>query len=219
MLRKFWTWFRGALHSVVVLLALVAVAQFALKLDCVRQWVEQLFSTQQQRVCELLENQQIAELATRKMKWKILTIKESTHESLVVETIYTLKFGFDLSEIDPSAIVADAATQTVTLPLPQIRLLSVDTFGDRKRLVSKKTFVARVVMPAHDSGIDEAEEGRQLIREITEQRLIDADQLAADFQKALTPIWRSVGSFRLKVLPPPGEVDVEALFQQYQQDK
>ena len=219
MLRKLWQGMCTSLRLGVYALALFAAAQLALRLNSVKRWVDQFFMTQQKVAVSLLENQQIAELATRKMKWKVLTLKESMHESLVIETIYTLKFGFDLTELAPDAIQVDHASQTVTIHLPPIRLLSVDTFGDRKQLVGKKTLLARVMKPAYDEGVDEAAEAQQLMHDLREQHLIDATQLAADFQAALAPIWGSQASFALKVVPHTEEVDVEALFTDYQKRK
>ena len=219
MLRKLWQGMCTSLRLGVYALALFAAAQLALRLNSVKRWVDQFFMTQQKVAVSLLENQQIAELATRKMKWKVLTVKESTHESLVLETIYTLKFGFDLTELAPDAVQVDYASQTVTIHLPPVRLLSVDTFGDRKQLVAKKTFLARVMKPAYDGGVDEAAETQQLVRELREQHLIDATQLAADFHAALAPIWSSRATFALKVVPHAEEVDVEALFTDYQKRK
>ena len=219
VMRKIGAGLRGGLQLCICLLAVGAAAQLALRLECVRRWRDEFFLTQQKWATELLENQQIAELATRKMKWKVLTVRESMHESLVVETIYTLKFGFDLTELAPDAIQVDHASQTVTIHLPPIRLLSVDTFGDRKQLVGKKTLLARVMKPAYDEGVDEAAEAQQLMHDLREQHLIDATQLAADFQAALAPIWGSRATFALKVVPHAEEVDVEALFTDYQKRK
>ena len=219
VMRKIGAGLRGGLQLCICLLAVGAAAQLALRLECVRRWRDEFFLTQQKWATELLENQQIAELATRKMKWKVLTLKESMHESLVIETIYTLKFGFDLTELAPDAVQVDYASQTVTIHLPPVRLLSVDTFGNRKQLVGKKTLLARVMKPAYDEGVDEAAEAQQLMHDLREQHLIDATQLAADFQAALAPIWGSQASFALKVVPHTEEVDVEALFDDYQRRK
>lgn len=219
LMQKIGAWLRRMLSFAICLLAGVAVVQFAQRLECVRRWCDQFFFTQHKMAIELLENQQIAELATRKIKWKILTVKDSMHESLVLETIYTLKFGVDLAEITPDAIHVDYASQTITISLPPVRLLAVDTFGDRKLLVGKKTLLARVMKRAYDGGVDEAAETQQLIHELREQHLIDAAQLAEDFQKAVAPIWGAQTSFALKVVPHSEEVDVEALFTDYQKRK
>ena len=73
--------------------------------------------------------------------------------------------------------------------------------------------------PAYDGGVDEAAETQQLVRELREQHLIDATQLAADFHATLAPIWSSRATFALKVVPHAEEVDVEALFTDYQKRK
>lgn len=219
-MRKFLKKLREILRYGVVLLALYAGATLLMKVDCVKLWLAQLLSTQSKIACELLENKQIAELATRKIKWKVLTVKESMHESLVMETVYTLKFGFDLSEITLKDIVVDDANRRITIALPPVRLLSIDTFGERKTLVSKKTAFARLASDvAHDSGVDEAAEAHQLMDELKAQHLLDATELANDFSTALSPIWSLLGTYTLTVTPPNSEIDIESLFKDYRQKK
>lgn len=219
-MRKFLKKLRVILHYGIVLLALYAGATLLMKLDCVKLWLAQLFSTQSKIACELLENKQIAELATRKIKWKVLTVKDSMHESLVMETVYTLKFGFDLSEITSQDIVVDDANRRITITLPSVRLLSIDTFGERKTLVSKKTAFARLASDvAHDPGVDEAAEAHQLMDELKAQHLLDATELANDFSIALSPIWSLLGTYTLTVTPPNSEIDIESLFKDYRQKK
>jgi hypothetical protein len=219
-MRKFLKKLREILRYGIVLLALYAGATLLMKLDCVKLWLAQLLSTQSRIACELLENKQIAELATRKIKWKVLTVKESMHESFVMETVYTLKFGFDLSEITSQDIVVDDANRRITITLPSVRLLSIDTFGERKTLVSKKTAFARLASDAaHDPGVDEAAEAHQLMAELKAQHLLDATELANDFSAALSPIWRLLGTYTLTVTPPNSEIDIETLFKDYRQKK
>lgn len=219
-MRKFLEKLRVVLRCSIFLLALYAGAMLLMKLDCVNLWLAQIFSTQSEIASELLENKQVAELATRKIKWKVLTVKESMHESLVMETVYTLKFGFDLSEITSQDIAVDDVNQRITIILPPVRLLSIDTFGDRKTLVSKKTAFARLASAsAHDLGIDEAAEARQLMEELKTQHLLNATELADDFSTALMPLWNLLGTYTLIVAPPSSEIDIEALFEDYRQKK
>ncbi|MBR5591809.1 MAG: DUF4230 domain-containing protein [Kiritimatiellae bacterium] len=219
-MRKFLKKLREILRYGIVLLALYAGATLLMELDCVKLWLAQLLSTQSKIACELLENKQIAELATRKIKWKVLTVKESMHESFVMETVYTLKFGFDLSEIASQDIVVDDANRRITITLPSVRLLSIDTFGERKTLVSKKTAFARLASDAaHDPGVDEAAEAHQLMDELKAQHLLDAAELANDFSAALSPIWSHLGTYTLTVTPPNSEIDIETLFKDYRQKK
>lgn len=219
-MRKFLEKLRVVLRCGIFLLALYAGAMLLMKLDCVNLWLAQIFSTQSEIASELLENKQVAELATRKIKWKVLTVKESMHESLVMETVYTLKFGFDLSEITSQDIAVDDVNQRITIILPPVRLLSIDTFGDRKTLVSKKTAFARLTSAsAHDLGIDEAAEARQLMEELKTQHLLNATELADDFSTALMPLWNLLGTYTLIVAPPSSEIDIEALFKDYRQKK
>ena len=81
------------------------------------------------------------------------------------------------------------------------------------------SFLARVIKPSHEGQVDDATAKQQLIQELREHHLIDSTELAADFQKALAPLWDSRSSFALKVEPFAEEVDVEALFDDYQRRK
>lgn len=204
----------------VLLLALYAGATLAMKCATVKQWLAKCLSTQHKIACELLENKHIAELATRKIKWKVLTVKDSMHESLVMETIYTLKFGFDLSEITPQDITVDDVNHCISIALPPVRLLSIDSFGEKKTLLSKKTAFARLASDAaHDPGADEIAEVHQLMAELKEQHLLDATALANDFSVAFSPLWNVLGDYSLTVIPPVAEIDVDQLLTDYRTRK
>ncbi len=203
----------------VIAIIFHAVWSFAMRFDFVKDFFAQMFSTQSKIASELLENKQIAEIATRKMKWKVVTYKTSLHEIFVSETVYTLKFGYNLSDITRDAIKVDDHKKVVTIPLPEIRLLSVDTFGDRKVIVSKKNAFIRLFGKAHDGGCDDKEEGDELVKELSEQKLIDAHEFAEDFKKALNIVWTSVGTYRLEVSVAEDAIDVNKLFDRYKKEK
>lgn len=190
-----------------------------MRFEFIREAIAKWFSTQSKIACELLANEQIAELAVRKMKWKVVTSRESMHESLLVSTVYTLKFGFDLAELNKSKIVVDDENGIVTIPLPPVKLLSVDHFGDRKIVHGKKTLARRIFSDAYDSGASDVDEERELINDLETNRLVDAVELASDFENALQPFWEKVGTFKLKVLPPDKNVDVSEIFELYHKNK
>ena len=203
----------------MIAVLLYAATAFAMRFELMRQIFAQMFSTQAKIACELLENKQIAELATRKIKWKVTTTKDSLHESLVRATVYTLKFGYNLSEITKDAIKVDDERHVVTIPLPEIRLLSVDTFGDATNIVSKKNFYARIFGPAHDKGSTDEAEGDKLVDELSRYKLIEAREFAEDFKNALNPIWSTIGTYALEVTLPKEEPDVKKMFKEYLKDK
>ncbi len=211
--------FRLLINIGVIVGLVYAATTFAKRFDFMRQLFAQIFSTQAKIACELLESKQIAELATRKMKWKVITTKESIHESLVMQTIYTLKFGYDLSDISKNNIEVDDKRHIVTIPLPEIRLLSVDTFGDVTNLVSKKNTYARLFGDAHDPGRDDVAEGKRLVEELSRYKLIDSREFAEDFKNALNLLWSNIGTYTLEVKPTSDEVNVKKIFEKYRKDK
>ena len=211
--------FRLSIRFGVIAVLLYAATAFAMKFDFIRLLFAQMFSTQAKIACELLENKQIAELATRKIKWKVITTKESLHESLVRQTIYTLKFGYNLSDISKDNIEVDDERHVVTIPLPEIRLLSVDTFGDATNIVSKKDAYIRLLGKAHDKGSDDADEGDRLVEELSQHKLIDSHEFAEDFKSALNLIWSNIGTYTLEVKPTSDEVNVKKIYEKYRKDK
>lgn len=211
--------FQWVTRFAVVLLVVYAASSFGMKFATFREMFARLFSTQSKIVCELLENKQIAELAVRKIKWRVTTTKESFTESLVVNTVYTLKFGFVLSEIDQRSIEVDDEKKIVVIPLPPVKLLSVDHFGDRKIVVAKKTAVGRIIGDAYDSGAADSDEEIGLKKDIEERNLINPYELANDFENALQPLWAAVGTYKLKVKTLEEKVDIAKMFEIYHKEK
>ena len=87
------------------------------------------------------ENSPIAELATRKIVWKVVHIGSTVSTDTVRETVYTIKAGYDLSQAETP--VVDKAAKTVTLTLPPPKILSIDHFLQRESF-ERKTLVERV---------------------------------------------------------------------------
>lgn len=210
---------KTVLKLVCGILIVYALYSMGMRFDFIREAIAKWFSTQSKIACEMLENEQIAELAVRKMKWKVVTSKDSMHEALLVSTIYTLKFGFDLSELDKSKLVVDNDNGVVIIPLPPIKLLSVDHFGDREIIYGKKTLARRIFSPAYDPGAVDSDEERELIKDLETNRLVNAVELASDFENALQPFWAKVGTFKLKVRPPDKDVDISEIFNAYHKSK
>ena len=207
------------LNFFVIFILGAVIAGSAFMFNLPQKWFAPLFTTEENIVCELLENKQIAELATRKIKWKVIVFKESISETLVLETIYVLKFGFDLSELSNDDIQIDHKNKAIKISLPDIRLLSVDTFGESKVIVSKKTPVGRIIGKSHDSGQDDTKDETQLIQELQEQHLLNPNELAEDFQRAISPIFSQKNGFSLVVDFKTKEIDVKKLFDEYHKRK
>ena len=95
------------------------------------------------------ENSPIAELATRKIVWKVVHIDSTVSTDTVRDTVYTIKAGYDLSQAETP--VVDKAAKTVTLTLPPPKIISIDHFLQRESF-EKKTLVERVFGENREDG-------------------------------------------------------------------
>ena len=95
------------------------------------------------------ENSPIAELATRKIVWKVVHIGSTVSTDTVRETVYTIKAGYDLTQADTPVVDKEAKTVTLTLPPPKI--ISIDHFLQRESF-EKKTLVERVFGENREDG-------------------------------------------------------------------
>ena len=95
------------------------------------------------------ENSPIAELATRKIVWKVVHIGSTVSTDTVRETVYTIKAGYDLSQAETPVVDKEAKTVTLTLPPPKI--ISVDHFLQRESF-ERKTLVERVFGENREDG-------------------------------------------------------------------
>ena len=105
------------------------------------------------------ENSPIAELATRKIVWKVVHIGSTVSTDTVRETVYTIKAGYDLSQAETPVVDKEAKTVTLTLPPPKI--ISIDHFLQREAF-ERKTLVERVFGENRDDGKADREDIVQL---------------------------------------------------------
>ena len=120
------------------------------------------------------ENSPIAELATRKIVWKVVHIGSTVSTDTVRETVYTIKAGYNLSQAD--APIVDKAAKTVTLTLPPPKIISIDHFLQRTS-VEKKTLVERVFGENREDGKADRDDIVQLAADCDKFALLSAKNL------------------------------------------
>ena len=120
------------------------------------------------------ENSTIAELATRKIVWKVVHIDSTVSTDTVRETVYTIKAGYDLSQAE--APIVDKAAKTVTLTLPPPKIISIDHFLQRTS-VEKKKLVERVFGENREDGKADRDDIVQLAADCDKFALLSAKNL------------------------------------------
>ena len=159
-------------------------------------------------------NSPIAELATRKVVWKVVHVGSTVSTDTMRETVYTVKAGYDLAQAD--APVVDGVSKTVTLTLPPPKILSVDHFLQRTS-VEKKTLVERVFGSNVDDGRADREDIVQLAADCEKFDLLSAASLRASVAKLLADRLRDVSGYSLVVkdgLDVPAKVMFNAYFEE-----
>ena len=130
-MRKILTSFMGVPLTLLVVAALAAGGLFAFLAWRDREAISFASSV-------VSENSPIAELATRKIVWKVTHVGSTTSVDTIRETVYTIKVGYDLAQAE--APVVDKEAKTVTLTLPPRRSSPSTTFSSaspsRRRLLS-----------------------------------------------------------------------------------
>ena len=120
------------------------------------------------------ENSPIAELATRKIVWKVVHIGSTVSTDTVRETVYTIKAGYDLSQAETP--IVDKAAKTMTLTLPPPKIISIDHFLQRESF-ERKTLVERVFGENREDGKADREDIVQLAADCDKFALLSAKNL------------------------------------------
>ena len=160
------------------------------------------------------ENSPIAELATRKIVWKVVHIGSTISTDTVRETVYTIKAGYDLSQAETPIVDKDAKTVTLTLPPPKI--LSIDHFLQRESF-EKKTLVERVFGENREDGKADREDIVQLAADCDKFALLSAKNLRESVVALIADRLRDTCDYELVVqagLDIPAKVMFNAYFEE-----
>ena len=160
------------------------------------------------------ENSPIAELATRKIVWKVVHIGSTVSTDTVRETVYTIKAGYDLSQAETPVVDKEAKTVTLTLPPPKI--LSIDHFLQRESF-ERKTLVERVFGENREDGKADREDIVQLASDCDKFALLSAENLRESVVALIANRLRDVCGYELVVqagLDIPAKVMFNAYFEE-----
>ena len=206
-MRKILKSFMGVPITLLVVAALAAGGVFAFLAWRDRQAVEFAMSV-------VSENSPIAELATRKVVWKVVHVGSTVSTDTVRETVYTIKAGYDLSQADTPVVDKDAKTVTLTLPPPKI--VSVDHFLQRTS-VEKKTLVERVFGSSGEDGRADREDIVSLAADCEKLNLLSAADLRESVATLVANRLRDACGYDLVVqagLDIPAKVMFNAYFEE-----
>ena len=160
------------------------------------------------------ENSPIAELATRKVVWKVVHIGSTVSTDTVRETVYTIKAGYDLSHAD--APIVDKSAKTVTLTLPPPKIISIDHFLQRTS-IEKRTLVERVFGSSGEDGRADREDIVSLAADCEKLNLLSAADLRESVATLVANRLRDACGYELVVqagLDIPAKVMFNAYFEE-----
>ena len=160
------------------------------------------------------ENSPIAELATRKIVWKVVHIGSTISTDTVRETVYTIKAGYDLSQAETP--IVDKTAKTVTLTLPPPKILSIDHFLQRESF-EKKTLVERVFGENREDGKADREDIVQLAADCDKFALLSSKNLRESVVALIADRLRDTCDYELVVqagLDIPAKVMFNAYFEE-----
>ena len=160
------------------------------------------------------ENSPIAELATRKIVWKVVHIGSTVSTDTVRETVYTIKAGYDLSQAETPVVDKEAKTVTLTLPPPKI--ISIDHFLQRESF-ERKTLVERVFGENRENGKADREDIVQLASDCDKFALLSAENLRESVVALIANRLRDACGYELVVqagLDIPAKVMFNAYFEE-----
>lgn len=160
-------------------------------------------------------NSPIAELATRRIVWKVVHVGSSFSTDTVRDTVYTVKAGYDLTQADPP--IVDRATKTVTLVLPPPKIIAVDHFLQRAS-TERKTLVERVFGKSGDDGSADREDIVQLVADCDRYKLLSVADLRESVASYLGGRLRDASGYDL-VLQAGLDVPAKVLFNAYFEEK
>ena len=206
-MRKILTSFMGVPLTLLVVAALAAGGLFAFLAWRDREAISFASSV-------VSENSPIAELATRKIVWKVTHVGSTTSVDTIRETVYTIKVGYDLAHAE--APVVDKEAKTVTLTLPPPKIISIDHFLQRESF-EKKTLVERVFGENREDGKADREDIIQLAADCDKFGLLSAANLRESVVALIANRLRDACGYELVVqagLDIPAKVMFNAYFEE-----
>lgn len=161
------------------------------------------------------ENSPIAELATRKVVWRVFYAESTVGKDTVSDTVYTIKAGYDLSKIGKADV--NVRSRTVTLALPAPKIISIDHFLQRN-VHEKKTLVERVFGSNDSDGRIDRLGVVQLAKDCEKFGLLSARDLRESLVTTIGARIKALGGYDL-IVEDGLDVPATALFNAYFEEK
>ena len=161
------------------------------------------------------ENSPIAELATRKIVWKVVHVGSTVSTDTIRETVYTIKTGYDLSQAGTPLVNKSEKTVTMTLPPPKI--LSIDHFLQRE-VLERKTLVERIFGENREDGKADREDIVQLAADCEKFDLLSSAKMREGISKYIATRLKDVSGYTL-YLNSGLDVPAKAMFNAYFEEK
>ena len=161
------------------------------------------------------ENSPIAELATRKIVWKVVHASSTISTDTLRETVFTVKIGYDLATADMP--IVDNKAKTVTLRMPPPKIISIDHFLQRTS-TERKTLVERVFGRSGDDGKADREDIVQLAEDCEKFNLLSAENLRESLSIFVAKHLKDTSGFEL-VLENGLDIPAKAMFNAYFEEK
>lgn len=161
------------------------------------------------------ENSPIAELATRKIVWKVVHVGSTVSTDTIRETVYTIKVGYDLSQAEPPLVNKSEKTVTMTLPPPKI--ISIDHFLQRE-VLERKTLVERIFGENREDGKADREDIVQLAADCEKFDLLSSAKMREGISKYIATRLKDVSGYTL-YLNSGLDVPAKAMFNAYFEEK
>ena len=161
------------------------------------------------------ENSPIAELASRRIVWKVVRSDSSISSDSLRETVYTIKAGYDLSAAEAPVVDKDAKKVVVTLPAPKI--ISIDHFLQRTSK-ERATFAKRAFGSLGDDGRADREDAAQLAADCERFALLSTESLREGIERLLSARLAEMGGYTLELKSGLG-IPAKVMFNAYFEEK
>ena len=201
---------RGFMGVPTTLLAVVIVAAGALFAHL--RWRDSQAASFASSV--VAENSPIAELASRRIVWKVVRSDSSVSSDSFRETVYTIKAGYDLATAETPAVDKDAKKIVITLPAPKI--ISIDHFLQRTSK-ERATFAKRAFGSLGDDGRADREDAAQLAADCERFALLSTESLREGIERFVSARLAETGGYTLELksgLDIPAKVMFNAYFEE-----
>lgn len=160
------------------------------------------------------ENSPIAELASRRIVWKVVRSDSSISSDSIRETVYTIKAGYDLAAAETPVVDKDARKVVITLPAPKI--ISIDHFLQRTSK-ERATFAKRAFGSLGDDGRADREDAAQLAADCERFALLSTEGLREGIERLVSARLAEMGGYTLELksgLDIPAKVMFNAYFEE-----